>query len=194
MLLIGLAFGALFTFVPLFIRETKVDLIAGWFYTSAAIASFSVRLITGRASDAYGRGLFITGSLVCYTLAMLILATANSSFAFLLAGFLEGAGAGTLLPMTIALLSDRSSAQERGLIFSLGIMGLDLGIAIASPVLGSAADYLGYRGIFTLSTSLSLLALIIFLTQSSKDLPHSLRFALGRERDVYAFQEEKSQK
>jgi len=43
MLLVGLAFGALSTFVPLFIKSVGVDLNAGLFYTAAAIASFSVR-------------------------------------------------------------------------------------------------------------------------------------------------------
>jgi MFS family permease len=186
LLLIGFAFGALSTFVPLFIREAKVDLNAGWFYTAAAIASFSMRLFIGRASDRYGRGLFITGSLVCYALAMLMLSVASSANVFLLAGFLEGAGAGTLLPMMIALISDRSSPQERGRVFSLCVSGFDLGIAIAGPVLGSFAQYLGYRGIFSISAALAVLAIVIFITQSNKNLSASLRFATGRESDIYA--------
>ncbi|GET43440.1 MFS transporter [Microseira wollei] len=186
MLLIGLAFGALSTFVPLYIRETKVDLNPGWFYTAAAIASFSLRLFIGRASDRYGRGLFITGSLLCYTVAMFMLSSANSAVAFLLAGAIEGAGGGTFIPMVIALISDRSSSHERGRVFALCVGGFDLGMAIAGPVFGSFAQQLGYRGIFTLSTGLAFLALVIFLTQCNKDVTHSLKFALGRERDTYA--------
>jgi MFS family permease len=186
MLLTGLIFGAVATFVPLYIREAKVDLNAGWFYTAAAISSFSIRIFTGRASDRYGRGLFITASLVFYGLGMLLLSQAQSPVYFLLAGLLEGAGGGTLIPMMIVLLSDRSSFQERGRIFSLSMGGFDVGIAIAGPVLGAFAEQLGYQSIFSLATGLALLALIIFITQNSKDLPHSLRFATGRGRDVYA--------
>jgi MFS family permease len=186
MLLIGLAFGALSTFVPLYIRETKVDLNPGWFYTAAAIASFSLRLFIGRASDRYGRGLFITGSLLCYTVAMFMLSSANSAVGFLLAGAIEGAGSGTFIPMVIALISDRSSPHERGRVFALCVGGFDLGMAIAGPVFGSFAQQLGYRGIFTLSTGLAFLALVIFLTQCNKNLPHSLKFALGQESDSYA--------
>lgn len=187
LLLIGSAFGALSTFIPLYIEETKVNLNAGWFYTAAAIASFSVRLFIGRASDRYGRGLFITASLICYTISMFILSQANSANAFLLGGFIEGAGAGTLLPMMIALISDRSSPQERGRVFALCISGFDLGIAIAGPLLGTFAPQLGYRGIFTISVGLAILALIVFLTQSSKNLRHSLKFAIGQKTDCYAF-------
>lgn len=186
LLMVGLAFGALSTFVPLFIKESRVDLNVGLFYTAAAIASFSVRLITGRASDRYGRGLFITVSLSLYTLSMLMIWTANSAATFLLAAAIEGAGAGILIPMIAAMMADRALPNERGRLFGLCMVGFDVGIAIAGPVLGAIAEQVGYRNIFGFASGLTFLAIVIFITQSSKDLPHSLRFALGRGRDVYA--------
>jgi MFS family permease len=186
LLLVGLAFGALSTFVPVFIQEVGVELNAGLFYTAAAIAAFSMRLVVGRASDRYGRGLFITISLVCYGLSMLLLWQAHTAIAFLTAAVVQGAGAGILIPMMAALMADRSYPNERGKTFSLCMVGFDAGIAIAGPVLGFIANSLGYRFIFGLSGSLVFLALIIFLTLSSKSLLHSFRFAIGRGRDVYA--------
>lgn len=186
MLLVGLTFGTLSTFVPLYIQETSIQLNAGLFYTAAAIASFCVRIITGRASDRIGRGLFISISLVCYSLAMVMLWTANSAVAFLLAGTVEGLGAGILIPMMVALMADRSRFEERGRVLSLVMVGFDLGIAIAGPILGSIAAQFGFRNMFGISGGFAFLALVIFLTLSSKDLPHSLRFALGRGKDVYA--------
>lgn len=82
LLLVGLAVGTLNTFVPLFIKSSKVDLNTGLFYTAAAFASFSVRLLTSKASDRFGRGLFITISLLCYCVAMFILWEAHSAQAF----------------------------------------------------------------------------------------------------------------
>jgi MFS family permease len=186
MLLTGLVFGALATFVALYIREAKIDFDAGWFYTAAAMSSFCSRFFSGQASDRYGRGLFITTSLVFYSLSMLLLSQAQSPVAFLLAGVLEGVASGTLIPSIIALISDRSQAHERGRVFSLCLGGLDLGIAIAGPVLGTFAQQIGYQGIFALTCGIAFLALLIFITQNSKDLRHSLRFATGRERDIYA--------
>jgi len=186
LLMVGLAFGTLSTFVPLFIKSANVELNAGLFYTAAAIASFSVRLVAGRASDRYGRGLFITISLVFYTASMLLLWVANSPSSFLIAAVIEGVGAGTLIPMIAAMMADRAMPTERGKIFGVCMVGFDVGIAIAGPVLGSVAHQVGYRHIFGFASGLTFLAIIIFLTQSSKDLPHSLRFALGKGRDVYA--------
>lgn len=184
--LIGMAFGTLSTFVPLLIRESNVVLNVGLFYTAAAIASFATRLVAGRASDRFGRGPFITISLMFYALAMLILWRAMTPPMFLLAGFLEGAGAGVLIPMMAALMADRSQPNERGRTFSLCMVGFDIGIAVAGPLLGTIATQTGYRYIFGLSAGLAFLGLLVFLTLSSKNLPYSLRFATGRGRDIYA--------
>ncbi|MGB3494985.1 MAG: MFS transporter, partial [Elainellaceae cyanobacterium] len=186
LLMVGLAFGTISTFVPLFIKETGIDLNIGLFYTAAAIASFSVRLLTGRASDHYGRGVFISVSLVFYSAAMTVLWLADSAVMFLLSGVLQGIGAGMLIPMIAALIADRSLPNERGRMFGLCMTGFDLGIASAGPILGTLADLIGYRDIFGITAVLVAVGLAVFLTLSSKSLRHSLRFALGRGPDVYA--------
>lgn len=186
LLLIGISFGALTTFVPLLVNEAQVSLNVGLFYSMAAIAGFIIRLLVGRASDYYGRGPFISISLVFYAISMATLWLADSAPMFLLAGFLEGMAAGTLIPMMAALMADRAQTDQRGLMFSLCMVGFDLGIAMAGPLLGAIAAQSSYRYIFGLSALLSCLGLVVFLTLSSKDLRHSLRFALGRGRDVYA--------
>ncbi|MCC3419838.1 MAG: MFS transporter [Microcoleus sp. PH2017_01_SCD_O_A] len=186
LLLVGLVFGTLSTFMPLFIQETKVNLNPGLFYSTAAIASFSLRLVTGRASDKYGRGLFISGGLICYAVSMLLLYFANSSGAFLIAALVEGTAGGTVMPMMVTLMSDRCEPQERGRLFSICIGGFDLGIALAGPTLGFVAEQVGYRNMFGLAAVLAALALLIFVTLCSKNLSHSLKFAIGRGKDVYA--------
>ncbi|UBF29654.1 MFS transporter [Kovacikia minuta CCNUW1] len=186
LLLIGFAFGALATFLPLLIQATQVNFNAGLFFAAGAAASFGVRLLTGRASDRYGRGQFITLGIGLYTAAMVLTRMAQHPMSFLLAGIIEGAGAGTLIPMMMALLADRSHPEERGRVFGLCWAGFDLGIAIAGPVLGFFADAVGYRGLFGLASGLSFVALIVFITQSNKNLSHSIKFALGRGKDLYA--------
>jgi MFS family permease len=186
LLMLGLVFGTMSTFLPLFVQETKIDFNAGLFYSTAAIASFSMRLVTGKASDKYGRGLFITGGLICYILSMILLYRANSSSAFLIAAAIEGIGGGTVLPMMVTLMADRCEPQERGRLFSICIGGFDLGIALAGPTLGFVAEYIGYRNMFGCAAGLAGLALLIFITQSSKNLSCSIKFASGRAKDVYA--------
>ncbi|NES80527.1 MAG: MFS transporter [Moorea sp. SIO2B7] len=186
LVLIGLVFGSLVSFLPLFIRQTQINFNAGLFYAAAAIASFTVRIFAGQASDRYGRGLFITISLVCYFISMILLIIVENSRVFLLSAIFEGIGAGLIIPMIIALISDRSSENERGQVFALCIGGFDLGIALGGPILGSLAAIFSYREMFALSASLAIVALLIFMTQSSKNIVHSFRFAIGQGKDGYA--------
>lgn len=186
LLMLGLVFGTLSTFLPLFVRETQVNLNPGLFYSTAAIASFGMRLVTGKASDKYGRGLFISGGLICYIASMLLLYLANNSNAFLFAALLEGIAGGTVIPMIVTLMADRCEPQERGRVFAISIGGFDLGIALAGPILGFVAEHIGYRNMFGVAAGLAVLALLIFITQSSKNLAYSMKFAIGKSHDIYA--------
>lgn len=186
LLLVGLAFGTLSTFVPLFVRETGIALNVGLIYTASAVSSFAIRLTVGQASDRLGRGRFISVGLLFYTLSMLTFWQAESATMLLLAGLMQGGAAGTLIPMVAALMGDRSAPDERGKVFGLVMVGFDVGIALAGPVFGTFADWVSYRGCFGLAGLMTFLGLLIFITTCSKDLPHSLRFALGSGRDLYA--------
>jgi len=186
MLMVGLIFGTLLTFLPLAVKESGLNFNAGLFYSTAAIASFLIRIPTGRASDRYGRGLFITGGLICYFLAMLLLSQTTHSNIILLAALLEGMGAGVVLPMMITLITDRCLPEQRGQFFSLCLTGFDLGIALAGPIFGIFAEQFGYPVMFALDAGLALIALISFAMFSSKTIRLSLKFAFGQAKDVYS--------
>ncbi len=187
LLLIGLIFGTLVAFLPLFIKELQLDFNAGLYYTTTAIASFVVRLFIGKASDRHGRGLFLTGALVCYVISMVLLAQAYNPMMFILSAIAEGTGAGILIPLILALISDRSHSNERGKVFALCMSGFDVGIALGGFIMGSLSDILGgYRGIFTLAAILGLIAVIIFATQIGKSFRNSFSFAVGKAPDAYA--------
>ena len=187
LLMVGTAFGSMVTFMPLYVEKMGWDMNIGLVFTASAIASFSIRTFTGTASDQLGRGRFISLGLLFYTLSMITLWLSNSPQMLLLAGVLQGVGSGTTIPIVAALMTDRSRPSDRGITFGLCLTGFDLGIALAGPVMGRIADVSGsYSLVFALAGSMTLLGLIIFITHSSKDLPHSIRFALNGGRDVYA--------
>jgi MFS family permease len=121
---------------------------------------------------------------------MLILGTANNNPEILLAAALEGAGAGILIPTIITLVTDRCSPDERGQFFSLCIGGFDIGIAIAGPLFGWIAEQVGYSNMYLFDAGLALIGFIIFITQSSRNIPDSIKFALGQVEDIYVFKNE----
>ncbi len=190
MFLFALAFSTVSSFVPLFIKSTQVEFNAGLFYIAAAVSSLSVRVLVSQVSDRLGRGLLVSLSLISYTLAMILLWNAHNTYTFLLAAFIEGAGCGILVPAITAIMADRSQPQERGRILGLCAMGWDLGTAIAGPMLGFVAEKVDYRNMFGFAAGLTLLAIVIFITQSSKSLRSSLRFAFGHGSDTYALKKQ----
>ncbi len=190
MLMVGLIFGTLVTFLPLFIKASGLELNAGLFYSAAAIASFCIRAVVGRASDRFGRGVFITAGLTCYLLSMLMLWMSHSSVTLLLAAILEGMAAGIVIPMMVTLITDRCSPQERGRYFSLCIGGFDVGIALAGAMFGLIAEEVGYRNLFMIDAALAVIALVAFLTQSNPNLALSIQFALGKAKDAHTYKAE----
>jgi len=147
LLMIGFSIGTIHTFIALYIKSIGVDLNAGLFFAAAAISSFVIRLFVGRASDKYGRGLFVTLSLIAYSIAMLIIWQAKSSPVLLLGAVVEGAASGIAIPMISAMMTDRALPHERGRIFSVSLTGFDLGLGIAGPVVGYIAQSTSYRQI-----------------------------------------------
>jgi len=189
MLMVGLIFGTTITFLPLYIQENSIALNAGLFYTVRAIASFIIRVFAGRASDKFGRGIFISGGLVFSLLDVLTLWTANSSNMVLLAAIFGGFSNGLILPIMITLITDRCPPDQRGKFFSLCIGGFDLGLGLAGPTFGLVAEEIGYRSMFAVNASLASIAIATFITLSNKDLPHSIRFAFGQGQDTYSVNE-----
>ncbi len=183
---IGISFGALSTFMPLHVKDLGINFNPGLFYTAAAIASFSVRLMIGQASDKFGRGRFISLSLIIYGLAMLCLWLGKSPEIFILSGVLEGIGAGLILPMVSALLADRSTDDERAKVFSICMGGFDIGLAIAGPLFGSFSELIQLPTIFLLASVLCGVGFLSFVCFGNQTLKRSLQFALSNGKDRYA--------
>ncbi|GAB4213303.1 MAG: MFS transporter [Synechococcales cyanobacterium] len=186
MLLAGLAFGTLSTFVAVFIPTTGTDLNPGWFYGTAALASFGMRWKAGAASDRSGRGIWISFCLLCMAMSLVVLSLAHQPWHFLLAGWMEGLGFGLLIPMFSAWISDRSQPGERARLLNLCTGGFDGGIALAGPLAGSLVVGLGYRPTFAVAAGMALLSWILFATRGNYTLSQSWQFALGNGLDQFA--------
>ncbi len=187
---VGLVFGTLSTFLPLRVAAAGVDFSPGWFYTAAAISSFTVRLTIAKWSDRLGRGVFVTIALCFYVLAMLGLSQASQPWHFWACGFTEGVAGGIFIPSTIVILADRTQPAERATVLGWAWVGFDLGIALAGPLAGQLSQAVGLPRVFLGAAGLAAIALVSFLTLSTATVSSSLQFALGLGRDSYALRED----
>jgi predicted MFS family arabinose efflux permease len=71
-------------------------------------------------------------------------------------------------------------------VFAVGISGLDLGLAIASPAFGLFVDRIGYSGVFGVGALLVFGAAALFILRGNPSIRSSLRFAGGMEIDRYS--------
>jgi len=186
LLLVGLAFGTLSSFMPLLMQQKQIPLNAGLFYMAAALSGFIIRFPVGRLSDEWGRGIFISIGILFYALSMGLIYFATQSYEFLLSGIAEGIGSGIVIPAIVALLADRTVPQERGYVFGMTWVGFDVGIAVAGPIMGKLIAFVGITNIFGIATGLCVLGFFIFATQSNQTVAESFKFAIGQTRDRYA--------
>ena len=153
-------YGALFTFLPLFVEARQLG-NPGLFFTFYALISTVVRGPAGRLSDRVGRSPVAAVGLAVSAVAMTILATSRSLDSVLLAAALYGLGFGTAQPSLTAWTMDRVSPDQWGKAMGAFAMALELGIAIGSIVLGLLLSATGYPAVFlTGATSAALGALL----------------------------------
>lgn len=186
LLLVGLAFGTLSSFMPLLMQQKHIPLNAGLFYMAAALSGFIIRFPVGRLSDEWGRGIFISIGILFYGISMALIYFASQSYEFLLSGIAEGIGSGIVIPAIVSLLADRTVPQERGYVFGMTWVGFDVGIAVAGPIMGKLIGVVGITNIFAIATGLCMVGLVIFATQSNKTVAESFKFAIGQTSDRYA--------
>lgn len=190
LLAVGMVFGIVSTYLPKLMDELNLGVGAGTFYAAASMAQFIFRMPVASLGDRYGRGIFVTFSLVCYALSMVIVATANSAEAIVMGAILDGVAAGTAIPTVIAWLADRTSPQERGTVMGTAWLGFDVGIATAAGMVGWVMQLLPPSvplvAVFWIASLLSLLALVVFVVTCSDNVAESVKFALGRGKDKYA--------
>ena len=93
--------------------------------------------LVGRIADIRGRIPVLVGSLVTFSIGSLVTASSYDLVSMVIGRFIQGAGAGGLVPATLALVAEIWAADRRGL--PLGVVGAvqELG-SVIGPLYGAA--------------------------------------------------------
>jgi len=148
-------------YIPIFARElgvadTGIGIIVGLYATALFISSY----IFGWAADIHGRKIFIVIGLLASMITFLVQIFANDYLSLLLIRILVGFCVGIYPSALIAYVYE--SKEKMGKFTSFGSLGWFFGLMIS----GFVAVYFTIRGIFILSSLLSLLGFLIALTLS----------------------------
>ncbi len=164
MLLTIFCFGLLLTIVPDYSTFLGFE-NKGIFFTYMLVASLSVRLFAGRASDRYGRKRVLKVGIALQIIALVIMGLIPSATAFLTAAVLFGLGAGILSPTLFAWTADLAADHQRGKAMSTLFLALEIGIFCGA--LASGYIYNNNSGFFAVTfftgATFSVLALIYLI-------------------------------
>ena len=143
-----LGYGCVQAFLTSFAEEKGLTWAAGVFFLVYAAAALGTRPFSGHILDHYGENVVFYPALLLMALSMALLATAETSAAFLFAAFLLGTGfgnfqsAGQAVSLTLVTRSRFAQATTTFFLF------FDLGIGLGPYIFGFLVPVAGYEGMF----------------------------------------------
>ncbi|WP_436515339.1 MFS transporter [Ekhidna sp. To15] len=161
-LLMGLPYAMVLTFITLYAYEIGVDK-NGLFFIVFAIGIILSRLTTGKVMDIKGPRVIM---IFCYMIGLCglgLLLISNSNLAFLTAGLLLGFGNGSILPLLLTMINNLATNSKRGVANATFYTAADLGIGFGSIVLGYIASITSLKSMLGFTIAAEVISLIIFL-------------------------------
>lgn len=176
MLVDGYDYGIISNAAPLIMREWGID--AAMFGPVFSVATFGWLLgaiIFGFISDRMGRKLPLATGGVIFTVCTLAIFFSHSLAELLVWRFLTGFGAGGVVPVSMVLTSEYSSAKSRAKFITIMFSGFVLGSTMGSFIAAGMMPTFGWRSIFLLGSFLPIPAiLLVFFV-----LPESARWLVS---------------
>ncbi|QFU16436.1 MFS transporter [Microvirga thermotolerans] len=177
--------------------EPMVGIIARDFATSPQTiallsAAFAlpyafIQPILGPVGDALGKERVMKVALALLFLALAGSVVAPSVTSLFVLRIVAGTAAGGAVPLSIALIGDRVEMAQRQVALSRYLVAVIMGQLAGSSFAGLIAEFVGWRGVFSLSTGLMAAALAATVI-GFRDAPAGGRFDMGdairRYRDI----------
>jgi MFS family permease len=169
-LTLGLSYGAINSFLPLFARDRALGNVGFFFATHSLVVVIS-RFGMGRLSDRLGRLPVILPMLFVMAAGYIGL---NWTYAFGLLvamAVVQGVGFGGSRVGLETMVVDNAPAKLRGTALSLLYLCFDSGIALGNLLMGGLASFAGYGRTYALIGVLCILTALVFATVMRKNTP-----------------------
>jgi len=148
------------TAMPSIVADLRNFSLYSWVFSSYLLSSSATVLLFGKLADIYGRRpIYVLG--ICIFLIGSTTAGLSTSMVILIgARFIQGVGAGALMPIATTIVGDIYTKRERAKV--QGYLSAVWGIsAILGPLIGAFfVDFLNWRFVFWMNIPLGLLSMI----------------------------------
>lgn len=135
LLLVTLAHGGLFAFIPILLQE-RLEFNFGLFFVSYAGASLVVRLVIGRIARMWGDGPLVWGGLALYAMGLALAPFVHDTISMILPAVLLGVGFGAYQPAVYGIVANAASDRTRGMVLSVFLAAFDGGMSLGGLVSG----------------------------------------------------------
>lgn len=164
-LICGLAYttyGCVVSFLSVSSRGSALENAAPYFFVFYAAGILFTRPITGRIFDRRGENPMMYAGLAIFSVGMLLTGIAQNGTMLLIAAFLDGAGLGAVVSVTLSIGVKYASPERLGLANATFYIFLDAGLT-AGPVIGGLlVPIIGYTGTYTLGMPVALGGVILY--------------------------------
>lgn len=131
------------------------------FYIFYAIATVTVRPLTGFFVDRYGNTIPAYLSLLSAVLSVLLMSTAQTLSILYIAGIFSGISTGVGMNALQTMALNGVSKRKKGLAMSTFLFGFDLGMALGAISAGIISKWLGYNAMFSTFALFPFIGIII---------------------------------
>ncbi|GAB2027197.1 MFS transporter [Lactovum odontotermitis] len=151
------------TAMPTIISELHGLSIQSWVFASYLLTTAITTPIYGKLSDRIGRKPIFLFGLALFILGSFLCGFAPSMSFLILFRFIQGVGAGAVMPLTFTIIADLFKFEERARVFALNNTAWAIS-ALGGPLLGGyIVDFLNWHWIFFINVPLGLLTLFLTL-------------------------------
>ncbi len=137
-----------FTFTRTFVDDRGVG-STGLFFGVYGVTAAATRIVGGRHYDRVPQRPLVTGALLAYGTALLLMAVAGNAAVIAAAAMAAGLAHGALFPILTSQVVSRARTAERGSAMSIFTSIFDIALLVSAPAVGVVIDGFDYRTAFS---------------------------------------------
>ncbi|MBS8263272.1 MFS transporter [Mesobacillus boroniphilus] len=147
------------TAMPAIVGDLGGFALYSWVFSAYLLMNAVTVLIYGKLSDLFGRKPILTFGIIVFLIGSILSGTAETMEMLILYRFIQGFGAGAVMPIATTIVGDIYSREERAKIqgYLSSVWGIS---AISGPALGGLlVEYASWRYVFWINVPLGILAI-----------------------------------
>lgn len=180
LLLVSFCYSSVLSFINFYAIEIDQVDAASFFFVVYAIAVLVSRPVTGKLMDLKGANIIMYPAFMILGAGMLLLSTAHSAWALLLAGALIGLGFGNMQSVSQAVAVKLTEPHRMGLATSTYYIFLDGGLGFGPYLLGFLIPVTGYSNLYFIMGIIAVSVIVLyFFLHGKKERKEAAQFDIS---------------